>query len=111
MVWSAITAIFGNRKPRRVRLKMTQQEAFGERLESRVVMSANTLNTAALQSTRSFDVEPNNTRGTADFVRSFGAGSHSTTVYGSTGSGSTVQRNSGDDHGNNRQSATEIRLG
>ena len=39
----------------------------------------------------SFDVEPNNTRGTADFVRSFGAGSHSTTVYGSTGSGTDTQ--------------------
>ena len=91
MIWSTITAIFGNRKPRRVRLKMTQQEAFGERLESRVVMSANTLNTAALQLPRSFDVEPNNTRGTADFVRSFGAGSHSTTVYGSTGSGTDTQ--------------------
>lgn len=111
MVWSAITAIFGNRKPRRVRLKMTQQEAFGERLESRVVMSANTLNTAALQSTPSFDVEPNNTPGTADIAGSFGTESYSANVYGSTGSGSGFQRNSGDDHGNNRQSATEIRLG
>jgi len=91
MIWSAITAIFGNRKPRRVRLKMTQQEAFGERLESRVVMSANTLNTAALQSLRSFDVEPNNTRGIADFVGSFGAGTHSKTYYGSTGSGTDTQ--------------------
>jgi hypothetical protein len=91
MIWSAITAIFGNRKPRRVRLKMTQQDAFGERLESRVVMSATTLNTAALQSLSSFDSEPNNTRGAADFVRSFGAGSHSTTVYGSTGSGTDTQ--------------------
>ena len=38
-----------------------------------------------------FDSEPNNTRGTADFVRSFGAGTHSKTYYGSTGSGSDTQ--------------------
>ena len=90
MIWSAINAIFGSRKPRRVRLNMMQQEALGERLESRVVMSATTLNSAALQSRLSFDIEPNNTRGTADFVRSFGTGTHSTTVYGNTGSGSDI---------------------
>ena len=39
MIWSAINAIFGSRKPRRVRLKMTGREGCSERLETREVLS------------------------------------------------------------------------
>jgi hypothetical protein len=48
MIWSAINAIFGNRKPRRVRLKMTGREGCSERLESREVLSVASPITAAM---------------------------------------------------------------
>jgi hypothetical protein len=48
MIWSAINAIFGNRKPRRVRLKMTGREGCSERLETREVLSVASPITAAM---------------------------------------------------------------
>ena len=85
------TRVFKNRpKARRGARKCDSRPAM-ESLEERVVMSATTISAVHVLPTVSFDSEPNNTRGTADFVRSFGAGTHSNTYYGSTGSGSDTQ--------------------